>query len=160
MAYTDGDQGGVVTFVSRREFNYGEATYDRTHVFALNYLWDVPGSTPAQFRPQERPGRMADLRHHALPERRAVAALGQPEDRLLDCRRSLRGHHHQQLRHRHHGRRRRLARRHVRQPGSSQGPAHGQSILQHRRCSLRRRWPSRSRTWPAFCGCWRSATRR
>jgi len=43
MAYTDGDQGGVTTFVSRREFNYGEATYDRTHVFALNYLWDVPG---------------------------------------------------------------------------------------------------------------------
>jgi hypothetical protein len=44
MAYTDGDQGSVTTFVSRREFNYGEATYDRTHVFALNYLWDVPGS--------------------------------------------------------------------------------------------------------------------
>ena len=43
MAYTDGDQGGVTTFVSRREFNYGEATYDRTHVFALNYLWEVPG---------------------------------------------------------------------------------------------------------------------
>lgn len=44
MAYTDGDQGNVVTFVSRREFNYGEATYDRAHVFALNYLWAVPGS--------------------------------------------------------------------------------------------------------------------
>jgi hypothetical protein len=44
MAYADGDQGGVTTFVSRREFNYGEATYDRTHVFAVNYLWDVPGS--------------------------------------------------------------------------------------------------------------------
>jgi hypothetical protein len=43
MDYSDGDQGGVATFVSRREFNYGEATYDRTHVFAANYLWDVPG---------------------------------------------------------------------------------------------------------------------
>jgi len=43
MAYTDADQGGVTTFVSRREFNYGEATYDRTHVFALNYLYDLPG---------------------------------------------------------------------------------------------------------------------
>jgi len=43
MAYTDGDQGSVVTFVSRREFNYGEATYDRTNVFALNYLWEIPG---------------------------------------------------------------------------------------------------------------------
>jgi hypothetical protein len=44
MAYSDGDQGTVATFVSRREFNYGEATYDRTHVFAANYLWDIPGS--------------------------------------------------------------------------------------------------------------------
>ena len=44
MAYTDGDQGGVTTFVSRREFNYGLAAYDRTHVFALNYLYDLPGS--------------------------------------------------------------------------------------------------------------------
>jgi hypothetical protein len=44
MAYGDGDQGTVSTFVSRREFDYGEATYDRTHVFALNYLWAVPGS--------------------------------------------------------------------------------------------------------------------
>src|SRR6202023_3543027 len=44
MTYSDGDQGNVATYVSRREFNYGEATYDRTHVFALNYLWDVPGS--------------------------------------------------------------------------------------------------------------------
>jgi hypothetical protein len=44
MDYADTDQGGVATFASRREFNYGEATYDRTHVFAVNYLWDVPGS--------------------------------------------------------------------------------------------------------------------
>jgi hypothetical protein len=44
MTYSDSDQGGVSTFVSRREFDYGEATYDRTHVFAANYLWDVPGS--------------------------------------------------------------------------------------------------------------------
>jgi hypothetical protein len=43
MAYTDGDQGNVSTFVSRREFDYGLATYDRTHVFAANYLWNVPG---------------------------------------------------------------------------------------------------------------------
>jgi hypothetical protein len=42
MAYSDGDQGTVSTYVSRREFDYGEATYDRTHVVAINYLWDVP----------------------------------------------------------------------------------------------------------------------
>jgi hypothetical protein len=44
MAYADADQGAVSTFVSRREFNYGEATYDRTHVFAVNYLWTMPNS--------------------------------------------------------------------------------------------------------------------
>lgn len=43
MTYSDSDQGGVSTFVSRRQFDYGEATYDRTHVFAANYLWSVPG---------------------------------------------------------------------------------------------------------------------
>jgi hypothetical protein len=42
MDYTDGDQGAVSTYVNRRQFDYGEATYDRTHVVAINYLWDVP----------------------------------------------------------------------------------------------------------------------
>jgi hypothetical protein len=42
MAYTDTDRSNVVTEVSRKEFNYGPATYDRTHVMALNYLWDLP----------------------------------------------------------------------------------------------------------------------
>ena len=43
MAYGDGDQATVSTFVSRREFDYGLATYDRTHIFAANYLWTIPG---------------------------------------------------------------------------------------------------------------------
>ena len=42
MAYSDGDQGAVSTNVSRREFDYGEASYDRTHVIAINYLWNIP----------------------------------------------------------------------------------------------------------------------
>src|SRR5262249_50077938 len=42
MAYSDGDQGTVSTYVSRSEFDYGEATYDRTHVVAINYLWEMP----------------------------------------------------------------------------------------------------------------------
>jgi carboxypeptidase family protein len=42
MAYSDGDQGTVSTFASRREFDYGLATYDRTHVLAINYLWSLP----------------------------------------------------------------------------------------------------------------------
>ena len=44
MDYSDDDQGGVATFVSRREFNYGLSSYDRTHIFAANYLWELPGS--------------------------------------------------------------------------------------------------------------------
>ncbi|HJZ95336.1 MAG TPA: carboxypeptidase regulatory-like domain-containing protein [Candidatus Solibacter sp.] len=42
MAYSDGDQGTVSTYVARREFDYGLASYDRTHVLALNYLWNLP----------------------------------------------------------------------------------------------------------------------
>src|SRR5262249_21842501 len=42
MAYSDGDQGTVSTYVSRREFDYGLATYDRTHVLAINYQVDLP----------------------------------------------------------------------------------------------------------------------
>ena len=42
MAYSDGDQGAVSTLVSRREFDYGLANYDRTHVAAIHYIWDIP----------------------------------------------------------------------------------------------------------------------
>jgi hypothetical protein len=42
MAYSDGDQGTVSTYLSRREYDYGLATYDRTHVLAINYLLDLP----------------------------------------------------------------------------------------------------------------------
>jgi hypothetical protein len=44
MAYADGDQGTVATYVSPKIWNYGLATYDRTHIFAANYLWNLPGS--------------------------------------------------------------------------------------------------------------------
>ena len=43
MDYSDGENGGVVTFQDRKEWNYGLASYDRTHVFAANYLWSLPG---------------------------------------------------------------------------------------------------------------------
>jgi hypothetical protein len=43
MDYADGENGTVVTFNDRREWNYGLASYDRTHVFAANYLWSLPG---------------------------------------------------------------------------------------------------------------------
>jgi hypothetical protein len=42
MAYSDGDQGTVSTYVSRREFDYGEASYDRTHVLTINYQYALP----------------------------------------------------------------------------------------------------------------------
>jgi hypothetical protein len=43
MDYSDDDKGNVTTFNDRRVWNYGLAAYDRTHVFAANYLWDLPG---------------------------------------------------------------------------------------------------------------------
>ncbi len=43
MAYTADDQGAVASFLSRREVDYGLANYDRTHVFAANYLYSLPG---------------------------------------------------------------------------------------------------------------------
>jgi Carboxypeptidase regulatory-like domain len=45
MDYSDDDKGNVTTFNDRRQWNYGLAAYDRTHVFAANYLWDLPGDT-------------------------------------------------------------------------------------------------------------------
>lgn len=44
MDYSDEDKGGVVTFLDRKEWNYGLADYDRTHIFAANYLWNLPGN--------------------------------------------------------------------------------------------------------------------
>jgi hypothetical protein len=41
--YSDGGNGDVTTFNNRREWNYGLADYDRTHIFAANYLFDLPG---------------------------------------------------------------------------------------------------------------------
>jgi hypothetical protein len=45
MDYVDDDANGITSLVSPRVWNYGLAGFDRTHVFKLNYLWDVP-STP------------------------------------------------------------------------------------------------------------------
>jgi hypothetical protein len=43
MDYSDEDKGPVATFRDRKEWNYGLADYDRTHIFAANYLWSLPG---------------------------------------------------------------------------------------------------------------------
>jgi hypothetical protein len=50
MGYADTDGGVVTAVVSPRVWNYGLAGFDRTHVFKLNYLWEVPAprwSNPA-----------------------------------------------------------------------------------------------------------------
>jgi hypothetical protein len=44
LDYSDGDKGDVVTFQNRREWNYGLADYDRTHIFAANYIVNLPGN--------------------------------------------------------------------------------------------------------------------
>jgi hypothetical protein len=43
MDYSDEDKGGVVTFNDRKLWNYGLADYDRTHIFAANYVVNLPG---------------------------------------------------------------------------------------------------------------------
>jgi hypothetical protein len=43
MDYQDTDKGEVTTANDRHLWNYGLAAYDRTHIFAANYLWDLPG---------------------------------------------------------------------------------------------------------------------
>ncbi len=42
MDYTDSDGGGVARYRPIRIWNYGKAGFDQTHVFVLNYTWDVP----------------------------------------------------------------------------------------------------------------------
>lgn len=42
MDFTDGDTGTVATYVPLRVWNYGKAGYDRTHILAINWLWDLP----------------------------------------------------------------------------------------------------------------------
>ncbi|HZO53899.1 MAG TPA: TonB-dependent receptor [Bryobacteraceae bacterium] len=42
MDYVDGDQTRITTVVSPRIWNYGLAGFDRTHVFKVNWLWNVP----------------------------------------------------------------------------------------------------------------------
>ncbi|MEX2261159.1 MAG: carboxypeptidase-like regulatory domain-containing protein [Bryobacteraceae bacterium] len=44
MGFNDNDNEGVSTLVPVRVWNYGLASYDRTHVLKLNWLWDVPRS--------------------------------------------------------------------------------------------------------------------
>jgi hypothetical protein len=42
MDYNSGDQSTVSALVPVRVWNYGLSDYDRTHIFKLNWLWDIP----------------------------------------------------------------------------------------------------------------------
>jgi hypothetical protein len=42
MAYTADDKGSVAVVISPKIWNYGLASYDRTHVVAINFLADLP----------------------------------------------------------------------------------------------------------------------
>lgn len=42
MDYTDTDGGNVATYRPLRVWNYGKAGWDQTHIFVLNYIWDLP----------------------------------------------------------------------------------------------------------------------
>jgi hypothetical protein len=42
MDFNDNDTDTVSTFVPLRVWNYGLASFDRTHIVKINYQWDVP----------------------------------------------------------------------------------------------------------------------
>jgi len=42
LDFNDGDTDAVSTLVPVRVWNYGLASFDRTHVFNINWLWDLP----------------------------------------------------------------------------------------------------------------------
>ncbi|MBI3683167.1 MAG: carboxypeptidase regulatory-like domain-containing protein [Acidobacteria bacterium] len=44
LDYNDFDNNGVSTLVNPRVWNYGLASFDRTHVFKLDWVWNVPQS--------------------------------------------------------------------------------------------------------------------
>ncbi len=45
MDFNDDDRSGISPFVSPRVWNYGLASFDRTHVLKLNWIWDVPAAS-------------------------------------------------------------------------------------------------------------------
>jgi hypothetical protein len=42
MDFVDNDNSQVATYTPVRIWNYGKAGYDQTHVFVMNYEWDLP----------------------------------------------------------------------------------------------------------------------
>lgn len=53
LDYNDTDTQAISPLVPVRQWNYGLADFDRTHVLVLNYIWDVP-----QVRTQSTPLKM------------------------------------------------------------------------------------------------------
>ena len=45
MDYADNDRDAVASFRPLRIWNYGRAGFDQTHIFVLNYTWDLPRAT-------------------------------------------------------------------------------------------------------------------
>jgi hypothetical protein len=46
MGYTDSYDGTLASYANIRVYNYGESSEDRTHNFAVNWLWDI--TSPAR----------------------------------------------------------------------------------------------------------------
>jgi hypothetical protein len=45
MDYADNDRDAVASYRPLRIWNYGKAGFDQTHIFVLNYTWDLPRAT-------------------------------------------------------------------------------------------------------------------
>lgn len=44
LDFVDGDNGRVTTVVNTRTWNYGLASFDRTHILKVNWLWSIPNA--------------------------------------------------------------------------------------------------------------------
>ena len=47
LDFVDDDRGGISPFISPRVWNYGLASFDRTHVLKMSGIWDVPRTSLA-----------------------------------------------------------------------------------------------------------------
>lgn len=42
MGLSAGEPGSISRYISRRVWNYGPLSFDQTHMFVLNYMWELP----------------------------------------------------------------------------------------------------------------------
>ncbi len=115
LDYTDSDTGTVSVLTNPRVWNYGLASFDRTHAVKVNWLYNLPEEFHAEHAGEGGAERLADRGNRELSERRAGRHY------VLD---------HDEYRHHGNDRPGRAAERHV-QPDSGEGLPYLRPELQH-----------------------------